>query len=449
MGFKKTNLILPLLLTLMILSALSLGWALSSALYHLSVILTALLVLEVLTLYRQLTRTTRDVLFFFRALENDDSSIRFSKGLRNSLTGELNSHLERLNQNFSEMKLSHELREQYFNRILENISSGLLVISDTGHVNHINRKAISMLNISNLTHIRALNEVDPGLFRLVEELEPDMKKEIILKDRKKGIKRTLGLQCTSINLKGEDVRVVSLQDLSAEMEQKEIEDWIRLIRIMSHEIMNSLAPITSISTTLSEMWSEVPGKEDQHNGPRIDQTIRGLDAIAEQSQGLTTFFESYRMLSRIPDPDKKKFPVCSFFEKIETLILHDKTSRGIDIRFSCNDPELKIHGDEQMIAQVLVNLVKNAIQAVEEIAKPAIEISARQSDEGSPSISVRDNGKGIPPEISDEVFLPFFTTGDKGTGVGLSYSRQVINLHGGHIGFQSCPGNTEFILSFT
>ncbi len=448
MGFNRRNGTMLLLLILLLVSTLALGWTLTSARYHLSIMLGVLITVEIITLYGVLTRTNRDILFFFRALENDDTSICHKTDTGNQVLDELNLHLSHLNQNFSEMKLKHELGEQYFNRILENLSSGLMVISKTGFVNHINKEALKLFEVQNLTHVKALREEDLKLHALVEGMKSGMKGEITLQLRGSGIKKVLGLQCTGITLKGEDVRVFTIQDLSVEMEQKEIEDWIRLIRIMSHEIMNSLAPITSISTTLKEVWSEAPTKKDDRFGERIGQTIKGLDAIAEQSEGLTTFFESYRVLSRIPDPDKKEFPVYSMFEKLETLVVHDETSRGIKIVFRCEEPTMKILADEQMIIQVMLNLVKNASQAVREIAEPAIEVATNLSAKGLPIITVRDNGIGIPDEIADEVFLPFFTTGEKGTGVGLSYSRLVMNLHGGLIRFNSQPGSTEFALIF-
>ena len=247
----------------------------------------------------------------------------------------------------------------------------------------------------------------------------------------------------------EDLQVFTLNDLSAGMERKEIEDWIRLIRVMSHEIMNSLAPITSISTTLKEVWSErspVSGSiEDTES--RIRQTIKGMDAIAEQSEGLTTFFESYRVLSRIPDPVIREFKLCALLKKLETLVTSDEQHAGIRFSFQCEDPALKLMADEQMIHNVLLNLVKNASQAVKGVPDPAIQVSARQQGPQL-TVDVTDNGHGIPDEIADEIFLPFFTTRKKGTGVGLSYSRQVMNMNGGRIEFHSVPGRTVFKLVF-
>ncbi len=440
-----------LLLTILLSgSSISLGWAITNSYIHLSIVLLILMLIIVSMLYRKLTKTNREILFFFKALKNDDTSIHYAANNRNHLLNELNGYLNELNLNFSKMKIDHDLREQYFMLILENLSGGLLVVTKTGHVNHINQQALALFDIPKLTHLKALKGIDPKLYGVIEGMWPGKKGELTLLNKKKSVKKVLGLQCTGINLRGEEVRIITVQDLSAEMEQKEIDDWIRLIRVMSHEIMNSLAPITSISTTLKELWDEekqqVPNWEPDGN-PKISQTIKGLDAIAEQSEGLTTFFESYRVLSRIPDPQKKEFPVCSMFEKLETLVAHMQENKKITFSFLCLDPSLKLHADEQMITQVMLNLVKNATQALEGTANPEIEINASQNDKEI-QITVSDNGPGIPAEIAEDVFLPFFTTRQKGTGVGLSYGRQVMKLNEGTIDFESRSGRTSFRLSF-
>ena len=192
-----------------------------------------------------------------------------------------------------------------------------------------------------------------------------------------------------------------------EMERKEIDDWIRLIRVMSHEIMNSLAPITSISTTLKEVWTEESEVHLDAPDPKIRQTLKGLDAIAEQSEGLTTFFESYRVLSRIPDPVKREFSVCGMFEKLETLVIHNQENEGISITITCEDPDLVLHADEQMIIQVMLNLIKNAAQALNGIDHPEIRISAIPVPDYGVKLSVTDNGPGISEEMREKIFFPF------------------------------------------
>ena len=404
---------------------------------------------EAVYIFHHLTRTNREILFFFRALENDDTSIKYKSLHRNRLIDELHEHLNRVSENFEELKLSNERREHYFKRILEHLSSGLIVLSRTGHVNQINDQALRLLNLQQLTHMKALAHNYPGLHGKIQAMKSLDRAEIKVVDGDTGLKRVLGLQLVDLTLKGEDVRLVTLHDLSAGMERKEIDDWIRLIRVMSHEIMNSLAPITSISTTLKELWAEHKAGEDVkvQTEARIQKTLKGLDAIAEQSEGLTTFFESYRVLSRIPDPVIKEFAVCELFDKLETLVGQYKKDKRIHMVIDCGSSDLKIQADEQMITQVMLNLIKNAVQATEALMNADIFVSAYPF-ENRIALEVTDNGEGIPPDVSDEIFMPFFTTREKGTGVGLSYSRQVMVMNGGRIEFDSRPGRTRFRLVF-
>jgi signal transduction histidine kinase len=324
-----------------------------------------------------------------------------------------------------------------------------VVISKTGHVDQVNEEALRLLKLQQLTHVNALSQAYPGLGARIGEMKSLDRSELTLVDSETGMKKSLGLQMVKITLRGEVVSLLTLQDLSAGLERKEIDDWIRLIRVMSHEIMNSLAPITSISTTLKEVWSE-----QESSGPgttlsesTVQQTLKGLDAIAEQSEGLSTFFESYRVLSRIPDPVKREFRIAHLYEKVATLVDHYREKGQIRITFACADPDLRITADEQMITQVLLNLVKNAFQALEGIEDPEIGVSAYALDHRT-VLEVSDNGEGIPPENRDEIFMPFFTTRKKGTGVGLSYSRQVMAMNDGRIEFDSRPGRTQFRLIF-
>ncbi|KPJ98832.1 MAG: hypothetical protein AMK71_10765 [Nitrospira bacterium SG8_35_4] len=449
MGFKTYHISLVALITFMVISSAAMGWALSTTRVHLAIMLALGILVEAVLIFTRLTRVNREILYFFRALENDDTSLRYSSNHRNSIINELHRHLKRVNENFQNIQVNNELREQYFGKVLEHLSSGLIIISGTGHINKINEEALRLLNLHQLTHIKALSQSYPGLSDRIEEMKSLDRSELILVDRETGIKKVMGLQAVKIKLKGEEVKLLTLQDLSAEMERKEIDDWIRLIRVMSHEIMNSLAPITSISTTLKEVWSEQgsTGTRQGISEAKVKQTLKGLDAIAEQSEGLTTFFESYRILSRIPDPVRKEFTVCSLFDKLETLVDHYRENPGLLLEFKCKDPDLKIRADEQMLVQVLLNLLKNAVEAVEGIEAAEIVISAYAKSDRI-ILQVADNGAGIAPELSGEIFMPFFTTRKKGTGVGLSYSRQVMAMHAGRIEFDSQPGKTRFRLVF-
>lgn len=289
MAFKRYKMNLLVLIILVVITSSTMGWAVFSSKMHLVIIFAVLVLVESILLYHYLTRTNKEILFFFKALENDDTSISYKSDHRNRIINELHHYLNGLNANFRELKISNEIREQYFSRILESISSGLMVIAKTGHVNHINHEALRLFNVPHLTNVKALAGVHQKLHSVVTGLNSLEKAEITLQDKDLGMKKVLGLQAVEVNLKGEDVRIITVHDLSAEMERKEINDWIRLIRVMSHEIMNSLAPITSISTTLKEIWSEPDDGSPEATGLKIRQTVKGLNAIADQSEGLTTF----------------------------------------------------------------------------------------------------------------------------------------------------------------
>ena len=432
MGSKTYHTGQIILILSLVIFAILLGWALTTARNHLAILLAVAILALAVILYLRMTRINKEILYFFRALENEDTSLKYRADHRNGLIDELHRHLNRVNEDFQRIQLNNELREQYFSRVLEHISSGLIVITKTGHVDQVNEEALRLLNLQQLTHIKALSHTYPGLAARLGEMKSLDRSELAIADPETGMKKALGLQMVKITLRGEEIGLLTLQDLSAGMERKEIDDWIRLIRVMSHEIMNSLAPITSISTTLKEVWSEqgspAPGRTVSES--TVKQTLKGLDAIAEQSEGLTTFFESYRVLSRIPDPVKQEVSLCHLFEKLETLVDHFREDGRITIGFECTDPELKLYADEQMITQVLLNLVKNAVQAQEKVEQGNISLSAHATGNRI-ILSVTDNGEGIPPENRDEIFMPFFTTRKKGTGVGLSYSRQVMAMNNG------------------
>lgn len=224
MGFKRHHMKLVLGLVLLVICSISLGWSMSTSRVHLAIILGAAILAVGVYIYRLLTRANREILFFFRALENDDTSIRYGAGLQSKFIDELHQHLERVNGNFQELRLANEERERYFSRILEHLSSGMIIINRTGHIDQVNEEALRVLNIPKLTHLKALSKTYPGLHEKIRDMKSLDRSELTLTDKKTGLKRILGLQMVEIHLRGEDLRVLTLHDLSAGMERKEIND---------------------------------------------------------------------------------------------------------------------------------------------------------------------------------------------------------------------------------
>ncbi|MDO9339873.1 MAG: ATP-binding protein, partial [Bacteroidales bacterium] len=243
----------------------------------------------------------------------------------------------------------------------------------------------------------------------------------------------------------------SIQDIKNELDEKELESWMKLIRVLMHEIMNSITPITSLSESLSHIYSTdgIPVLPEAVTAKTIVTTLQGLNVIKEQGKGLMSFVESYRKLTRVREPVKKLFKVADLMSRMQILYNSLERSERMDLSISLKDPDLEIFADQNLISQVLINLVKNALEANENNPDGKIRIVAGVDNNHHPEICVNDNGPGITEENLDEIFVPFFTTRQNGSGIGLSISKQIMRVHGGNLKVRSVPNKeTIFCLSF-
>jgi signal transduction histidine kinase len=245
--------------------------------------------------------------------------------------------------------------------------------------------------------------------------------------------------------------LLSLQDIRNELDEKELDAWMKLIRVLMHEIMNSIAPITSLSESLCNYYT-INGRlvrPEEVDETTIRTTVKGLNVIREQGNGLMQFVESYRRLSGLPKPVKKIFRVEDLFDRIKILFASLENIEQLEFTVKLKSPAMEIFADENLVAQVLVNILKNAVQANEKNPFGKIQLVADRNANLLPEIRVTDNGPGIPTEILDQIFVPFFTTRENGSGIGLSISRQIMQLHGGILQVNSIPGKeTTFKLGF-
>ena len=261
----------------------------------------------------------------------------------------------------------------------------------------------------------------------------------------------MSLKATSFKTNENELVILSIQDIKNELDEKEIESWMKLIRVLMHEIMNSITPITSLSESLSKIYSigGNPVLPEQVSAKTIATTLQGLNVIKEQGKGLMSFVESYRKLTKVPDPEKKLFRVSDLMSRVQILYNSLDNSNKTDLSVSLNYPDLEIFADQNLISQVLINLLKNALEANESNNNGTIKIVASKGINDHPEICVIDNGPGIPEENIDEIFVPFFTTRQNGSGIGLSISRQIMRVHGGNLKVRSVPDKeTVFCLSF-
>lgn len=251
----------------------------------------------------------------------------------------------------------------------------------------------------------------------------------ILQEKEK--KERLSLSQNQMKLQNETITILSIKDISNELNDKESESWNKLSHVLTHEIMNTIAPIISLSQTLSAYPDN------------SEKTLRGLHIIQAQSERLLEFTESFRRLSYLPQPERKRFSLTALLQNLQELLSTDFQENQIHFTLTCQPEFIDMDGDENQLSQVLLNLLRNSIQALDGRTDGAIEIYAYRDEHIS--IDITDNGPGIPDELQEKIFIPFFTTKSEGTGIGLSLCRQIIRNHNGHLSIlESRPGKTIF-----
>jgi two-component system, NtrC family, nitrogen regulation sensor histidine kinase NtrY len=392
---------------------------------------------------RFINKSNRQINFFIKAIKNDDTTLRFPVKTGNRIINDLHQSLNELNDVLQKTRVKGQIKERYFSEILQHIGTGVIVCNDQGFVSEVNPAALELFGMQTLTHLSQLERIDPRFKSDLLKLSSLQKQVITL--RKPNEQVQIITRCSIIKLKEEDVKLITLQDIRGELERKELDSWVKLIRVLSHEIMNSLAPVTSIAQSLKEIWKKkITHEEWLASDEAVDNTIRGLEVIGVQGEGLIRFVQSYRVLTKVPVPHLTSVSMHSLADRLSILLSPMKTDFGVAIEFHYPKSDFQVQMDEQMIIQIVINLVKNATEALVNTPEPLITITCKPIINGEAMISVADNGPGIPEEILEEIFVPFFTTKTNGTGIGLSHSRQIIRAHGGTINCTSKPGKTVF-----
>jgi two-component system, NtrC family, nitrogen regulation sensor histidine kinase NtrY len=445
---SSRNLYLNIIVRCCLLAGLALfaGWLIFS--HHSitgGIIVLFLFVIQVTELIGYLNRTNRQMAFFFEAVKNEDSTLRFPVHTGNKAVNDLNSGLNRINDLIKTIRFELQEQEQYFQAILQHVSAGIIVHNENGNIILSNEAARNLLAYESLTHVNQLMRIDKNLFTAIKELQPGEQK--LVNFTSKNQVRQLSVKSTQFKTARENLLLIAFQDIKNEMEVKELESWIKLIRVLTHEIMNSVAPITSLSQTILEYYTGLNGNLPSEKV--INNTIKGLEVINERGAGLISFVENYRKLTRIPPPEKKPVNVEQLLDNTITLIHVVPPENSIRISREVNPSNLQVLADKKQISQVLINLVKNSVEALKNSEGGMVTLRARLNEAGRTEVTVTDNGPGIPPELMDKIFIPFFTAKESGTGIGLSLSRQIMMLHGGSLKMESVPGKqTTAILEF-
>lgn len=426
------------------------GWMLfDRQWYFLSILMFSGSIITSWNLVYFLNATNRRLFYFFDAIRNDDSTLSFPEKTNNKTFVDLNKSLNKVNLQIKQIKIENRMQEQYFQALLEHASAGILTFDQRGFVLHSNASARKLLGLDVFTHLNQLEKVDRRLFQVVKNIKASEQRLVTLNNERGNIQLLIKSNLFISNKN--ELTLISVQDIKNELDEKELDSWLKLIRVLMHEIMNSITPITSLSESLaSYFYSEGELKTPSEIDEKIiATTIRGLDVIKEQGKGLITFVDSYRKLTRLPKPEKKPFQAKNLIENIRVLSGSFEFANNIEMSHQVLPDDLEILADEKMISQVLINLVKNAFQANAENQKAKVRLMVSIGENNRPKICVMDNGPGISSDIIDEIFVPFFTTRENGSGIGLSISRQIMRLHNGSLKVKSVPGEeTVFCLEF-
>ena len=371
--------------------------------------------------YRLYTYHTRKVAFLLDAIENDDPAVHFYEHVADKDSSQVNAMLNRIARMLQAIKRETVEREKYYELILDFVETGVAVLDDKGVVFQHNRKALELLGIDVLTHVKQLGRVSEEVEKVFREILPGQKMKVEYTNERGT--RVPCFRASLITIHDKSYRIIAMDDISHELDEHEIDSWIRLTRVLTHEMMNSLTPVTSLSETLLTLPSA-----------RQDEELRqGLETIRTTGKGLVNFVMSYRRLTRLPSPEPALFDVRPFLERMVQLAKHQHPSPNVRIALEEVSEDLMAFADESMMAQVLTNLLKNAVQAIGKAENGEIRLRAYVDSQEAVRIEVANNGPEITPEVAAQIFVPFFTTKEDGSGIGLSLSKQMMRLQGGSI----------------
>jgi len=394
-----------------------------------------------------INRIHRDVRKFMEALGSQDTSQFFNDQKAGPYFKKLYNSFNEISRNFRLVRVEKEVENQFYREIMKQSPSGIIAFAEDKSVKLVNAAALEIIGMEKLGQLTELRDLHGELAELIDTGDIGGF-QIKLLVNKKMVQ--VAVKAAEMNLDGEAVRIITLVDISREITRSEIEAWQKLIRVLHHEITNSVVPLHILSTSLFDLFywdgkQKSPGDMDDET---IDRVVLGLKTLVKRSGGLKDFITNYKSFTSIEEPVYTTISMEELFSRILTLMEDDLSRSGVTVQTMVSAQGLHLMADEKLVEQTLINLLKNSLSALEARAYPKVRLSARQSGEHL-QIEVHDNGKGIPEENIENIFTPFFTTRKGGSGIGLSLARQVMLMHNGSIQVSSVEGEqSTFTLTF-
>ena len=409
--------------------------------------LTPVIIYQVIEFYRFQRKAHEELDQFVESIHYRDFSRYFDVKHAPVELQPLRKGFNEINTTFKVISKEKETQYQYLQKILELVDTGILSYEEsTGEVVWMNESIKTMMQLPYLKTIHSLSKRDEMLYNQIVTLKPGDHK-IATAHLERAAFKVL-LSATAFQTDGRKYKLIAFQNVNEALDETESKAWQKLLSVMTHEIMNSVAPISSLADTLKNRLQQSNSKQGGKSS-NLDDLEIGIETIKRRSEGLLKFAETYRNLNKITTLNLRKVYVRDLFENLNNLMQPTLEQKNIELEIILKDPDLQLEADTNLVEQVLINLVVNAIEAVKEKEEPRIVLSAFLAVNRKTVVKVADNGTGMPEELMDKIFIPFFSTKKSGSGIGLSLCKQIMMLHRGNIQVQSVEGEgTAFMLQF-
>lgn len=451
MGFRNYRLNIIVRVILLAATIYLLYYTLKSNLFIAPVIVAVIVIFQVASLIRYLDKTNRELTSFLQSIRFSEFTRTFQIEGMGGTFNELNKAFNEVMQDFQKVRAEKEESFHYLQTIVQNIDVSVIAYSADGNIELINKTAKKLFQLTSIRNIKALDTLSPELVATLLNIKPGENK--LVKIQFEDDMLQLAIYATTIKVKDKLIYLVTIKDIQNVLEEQETEAWQKLIRVLTHEIMNSITPIASLSSTLDLMLKGMvsQGKKEalQIDMESVGEIQEALQTINKRSTGLLHFVNTYRNLTRIPQPNFRLCSVRELFDNIEKLMEEEIHKCGYEFTISVDPESLEFTADDQLIEQVLINLLKNAMHALNDRKYGKIQLLAFINKRGRITLQVIDNGPGILKDVLDKIFIPFFTTKPSGSGIGLSLSKQILRLHNANISAHSEPDvETVFTMTF-
>lgn len=423
--------------------------------YYVSLVLIGVVIIfQLINLITYTESTNKNLTRFFEAIRYNDFSQSFpAKGYGKSLES-LNSEFNKIIEKFNRERAKSEESYLYLETIVQHIGIGLFSFNKKGEIELFNTAAKKILGTAGLRNVAQLKNISKPLYDAVQELKSGARTLVRLSIKNR--ESQIAMFATEFRAKGDMYKIISLSNISSELEEKEMEAWQNLTQVLAHEIMNSITPIASLSDTVNSMLSANflnEDSDDQISEETLSDVKEALQTINNRSLGLMRFVDSYRNITQIPSPDFEVVQLKEVVDRVKNLMKGEALSRSIHVETNYESDSIEVVADAQLIEQSLINVLKNAFKVLKEVEEPLVELRCGIDEAGHAFIDVQDNGPGIKKSAIDKIFVPFYTTSknssEGGSGIGLSLSRQIMRLHNGSLFLlESQKGKTIFRLRF-